>query len=487
MKSNLLFILFFISLYAFGQTTEMPSDFLSKDFHKERRQKLREKLPANSVAVFFANAVRNRANDVDYVYHQDPNFYYLSGYKEPNAVLFIFKEKQTAANGTKYDEIVFVQPRNELAEMWTGRRLGESGVKAQLGLEQSFNNTEFKKYNIDFSKFDQILFTDFENDVRNDPRDSSDLYDLIDQFKVKVNYPSKNKSLSVNPEPPMNNLNTKDLHGLMGMLRGIKTKEELALVRKAVSISCAGQIEVMKAMKPGMSEREIQGIHEFVFKKYQAEDLGYPSIVGAGHNGCILHYIDNYKPEITSKEMILMDLGAEYRGYTADITRTIPVNGKFSPEQKQIYELVLKAQEEAMKICKPGATFQQLTETTKVVINKGLKDLGIIKTEDERHRYYPHGCCHHIGLDVHDNGQRDMLRENMVITIEPGIYIPENANCDKRWWGIAVRIEDDYLITKDGYDHLSAAAPRKPDEIEALMKLPSPLDAFVLPSLDNKK
>lgn len=467
-----------------AQNSDLPEDFLSKEWHAARRVKLREKLPANSVAVFFANAVRNRSNDVDYVYHQDPDFYYLSGYKEPDAVLLIFKDKQTASNGKQYDEIIFVQPRSEQAEMWTGRRLGDEGTKVKLGFENAFNNKEFKKYNVDFSKFSEVLFFDFKNDVRDSPRDSSDLYSLIEQFKMKANYPSKDK-LAVKSEPVKNNLNTKALNGIMASLRGIKTTEELEMIRKAVSISCMGQREVMKAMKPGMSEREIQGIHEFVFKKYQAEDLGYPSIVGAGHNGCILHYIDNYKPNITSKELILMDLGAEYRGYTADITRTIPVNGKFSPEQKQIYELVLAAQEEAMKVTKAGATFQELTLATRKVINKGLTDLGIIKSEDERHFYYPHGCCHHIGLDVHDNGEYDMLRENMVITIEPGIYIPENANCDKRWWGIAVRIEDDYLITKGGYEHLSISAPRKADEVEALMKQPSALDDFILPPIEK--
>lgn len=486
MKRLIFFLFSLLTITGLAQpTVDLPADFLTKEFHKDRRAALREKLPTNSVAVFFANPIRNRANDVDYIYHQDPDFYYFTGYKEPNAVLFIFKDKQTAANGALYDEIIFVQPRNEQAEMWTGRRLGDQGVKSRLGLEQAFNNVEFKKYNVDFTKFDQILFFDFENDVRNEPYDSADLYDLIEQFKVKVNYPKK-EALTVNREPEKNNLNTKDLPGIMASLRGIKTKEELDMIRKAVKISCAGQVEVMKAMKPGMSEREIQGIHEYVFKKYQAEDIGYPSIVGAGHNGCILHYIDNYKPNISSKELILMDLGAEYHGYTADITRTIPVNGKFSPEQKQIYELVLKAQEEAMKICRPGTTFAQLTEATRVVINKGLKDLGIIQSETEKHRYYPHGCCHHIGLDVHDRGDYKQLRENMVITIEPGIYIPENANCDKKWWGIAVRIEDDYLLTKDGNEHLSASAPRKAEEIEAMMKLPSPLDDFILPDLNKK-
>ena len=476
------FLVTAVNVYA-QPSDDLPKDFLSQDFHRGRREALRGKLPLNSVAVFFANAVRNRSNDVDYAFHQDPNFYYLTGYKEPDAVLLIFKDKQTANNGTQYDEIIFVQPRNANAEMWTGRRLGDEGVKSKLGLNQAFNNTEFKKYNLDFTKFSTILFTEFQNDVRDDPTDSADLYDMIKQFKVKVNYPAEQGTLNVARESTKNNLNTKELSILMGTLRGVKTKEELELVRKAVSISGMAQREVMKAIKPGMSEREIQGIHEYVFKKYEAEDIGYPSIVGAGHNGCILHYIENYKPQISNTELILMDLGAEFHGYTADVTRTIPISGKFSPEQKQIYELVLKAQEEAMKACKPGITTQELIQITQRVINRGLTELGIIKSETEKHLYYPHGCCHHIGLDVHDPIPTGRLQENMIITIEPGIYIPENANCDKRWWGIAVRIEDDYLITKDGYELLSASAPRKVEEIESLMQEPSALDDFQLPEI----
>lgn len=485
MYLRLITILYLSSFSLFAQS-DLPTDFLSKEFHKERRQKLREKLPPNSVAVFFANPVRNRANDVDFIYHQDPNFLYLTGYKEPHAVLLIFKDNQTSANGKSYDEIIFVQPRNAMREMWTGRRLGDEGTRNLLGLEQSFDNTEFKKYNVDFSKFDQVLFYDFFNDVRDDPSDPSDLYSLIEDFKVKVNYESKN-NINVSLEQRKNNLNLTALDGYMKALRGIKTEEELALIRKAVQISCQGQIEVMKALKPGMSEREIQGVHEFVFKKYQAEDVGYPSIVGAGHNGCILHYIENYQPEVSSKELILMDLGAEYRGYTADVTRTIPISGKFTPDQKAIYDIVLKAQEAAMKKVKPGVSFAELNQVTKDVVNKGLKDLGIIKSVDEDHLYYPHGCCHHIGLDVHDKGFRDAIQENMTFTIEPGIYIPENSNCDPRWWGIAVRIEDDFRSTKNGYEHLSDLAPRTTEDIEATMKLPSPLDNFILPDLKNKK
>jgi Xaa-Pro aminopeptidase len=479
----ILFALFVLSNFlTLAQDADLPSDFLSKSFHKDRREKLRAILPDNSVAVFFANPVRNRANDVEYVYHQDPDFYYLTGYKEPDAVLFIFKDNQAAANGTLYNEILFVQPRNAMREMWTGRRLGEQGVKDLLGIEQAFNNTEFRKYKVDFSKFDKVLFFDFMNDVRDNPRDSSDLYSMIVDFKAKVNYPDKNAT-SLAVEPQKNNLDTKGLANLMSKLRGIKTPEEIEMIRKAVAISCMGQVEVMKAIKPGMSEREIQGIHEFVFKKYQAEDLGYPSIVGAGHNGCILHYIDNYKPSVTSKELILMDLGAEYHGYTADITRTIPVNGKFSPEQKAIYELALKAQEAAMKICKPGIKRSVLTDTCRAVVNRGLIELGIAKP-GEKHMYFPHGVSHHIGLDVHDRGDA-MIEENNTIVIEPGIYIPENAPCDKKWWGIAVRIEDDFLITKDGYEHLSKIAPRTVKDIEDLMKQSSIFENYSLPDIDK--
>jgi Xaa-Pro aminopeptidase len=485
MRIIILGVLFCSCQFVSAQPDDRPTDFLSKDFHEGRRQKLRSTLPPNSVALFFSSPTRNRSNDVDFEFHQDADFYYLTGYKEPNSLLLLFKEKQTTPKGASYDEIIFVQPRNALTEMWTGRRLGDQGVKEQLGLALSYTNSEFKSYNLDFSKFDDVLFFDFKNDVRDAPSDSSDLYDLIQQFKTKVHYPSK-ESLSLAPEPQKNNLNTHDLGPTMAQLRSIKTPDELKLLRKAVLVSCQAQIEVMKAMKPGMSEMEVQGIHEYVYKKYQAEDVGYPSIVGAGNNGCILHYDENYKPSVSNRDLILMDVGAEYHGYTADISRTIPASGQFSPEQKQIYELVLLAQEAGMNICKPGTTFQDLNKITHAVVNKGLAALGILKDENEKNSYYPHGCSHPIGLDVHDRKADDVLRENMTITIEPGIYIPENSSCNKKWWGIAVRIEDDFLITKDGYELLSKLGPRTVKEIEETMKLPSPLDNLVLPDLDKK-
>ncbi len=484
MKKILLLILVVpVFFSAFGQ--DEPSDFLASEFHKSRRDLLRVKMPDNSLSVFFANAVRNRANDVDYLYHQDPNFFYLTGYREPNAVLLIFKDTHQTVEGESYNEIIFVQPRNERAEMWTGRRLGSEGVKEMLGIIQSFDNSTFKDYAVDFSEYDKVLFYDFENDVRK-TRVEGDLYDLISWFKIKAGYPDE-RAPSITVEPKKENLDTQSLDEMMAQLRGIKTEEELVLLRKAVNISTIGQVEVMKAMKPGMSEREIQGIHEFVFKKYESEYEGYPSIVGAGHNGCILHYIDNYKPDVTNDELVLMDLGAEYHGYTADVTRTIPVSGTFSPEQKQIYDLVYDAQEAAIQACKPGVSFMEIGKIARDIINEGLAELGIIDSANQRHMYYPHGLSHHIGLDVHDKGTYDKLEPHMAITVEPGIYIPEGSKCDEKWWKIAVRIEDDVLITEDGFELLSYMAPRKSEEIEKLMKQPSPLDAFLLPDIDEER
>lgn len=484
MKQLLALALIICSLNTFGQ---MPGDYLKPDFHKDRRAALREKMPKNSVAVFFSNPVRNRANDVSYVYHQDPNFYYLTGHREPHSVLFIFKEEQKL-DKQKVDELIFVRAHDALMELYDGARLGQKGAKEKLEIAFAFEGPDFKDFNLDFKKFDKVLFYEFFDDVR-DTKEEGDLYDLIAQFKNKIGYNTSDLAI----EPKINNLDVKSLDTYMKQLRGVKTEEELNLIRKAVNISAIGQVEVMKAMKPGMSETEVQGLHEFVFKKYQAEFEGYPSIVGAGHNGCVLHYIDNYKPAIENGELILMDLGAEYRGYTADVTRTIPVNGKFTDEQKLIYDLVYKSQQAGADSCKAGVSFSTLSKTTADIINEGLVELGIYESKEEkdvinpetgRNRYYPHGCCHHIGLDVHDKGEYDLLEENMVITIEPGIYITENSPADKKWWGIPVRIEDDYLITKDGCELLSNMAPRDSEEIELMMQQNSIFTDYDLPDLD---
>lgn len=456
---------------AFAQNQpDKPTDFLDKNFHRQRRELLIKQLPANSVAVFFANPVRNRANDVDFHYHQDPDFYYLTGYREPNAVLLLFAQAQTVA-GKPVQEIIFIQPRDPKQEQWNGKRLGEKGVVDQLGFQNILLNSAFAAFNLEVAKFTGgILIKELPEGAVDDTRDPVDLYSLVQQFKQKVQNPGNFK------------VNNTILHTILDRMRETKTPEEVKLLRKAISISAVGQQEVMKAMKPAMSETEIQGLHEFVYKKYGSEYEGYPSIVGAGNNGCVLHYIENDRPQV-GNNLVLMDLGAEYHGYTADVTRTIPANGTFSPEQKQLYQLVYNAQQAGFEQCKKGNQFYAPHFAAQRVIMKGLKKLGIIKKDEDVRLYFPHGTSHYLGLDVHDRGTYGPFQANTIITVEPGIYIPQGSPCDKKWWGIGIRIEDDILITEKGWENLSIAAPRAITEVEAMMTKPSALDDFVLPEL----
>ena len=520
---------------AFGQSRTLPdkpSDTLDKKFHQQRRELLRKQLPPRSVAVFFASPVRNRANDVDFYFHQDPDFYYLTGYKEPNAVLLLFSEAQSIAGRQTY-EVLFVQPNDPLYEMWNGKRLGVEGAASELGIATQVNSG-FAAFKLDTVNLEQIFIKELAHDVRDDASDAADLYSLMQQFKRKVNYSSdysadrqmlysilKEHGLSqpeqlkgyldqmVQQNPDLrqdkhlnaykaatddaarkkaiaaisaSKINGFLLDQLLDEMRELKTEEELRLLRKAVAMSAVSQIEVMKAMHPGMSEMEIQGIHEFVFKKYGAQHVGYPSIVGAGNNTCVLHYIESSKPKL-GNELVLMDVGAEYLGYTADVTRTIPANGKFTKEQKAIYELVLKAQEAGFAQCKAGNSFQAPGQAAQEVIADGLLKLGIIKDRAEVRQYFTHGTSHYLGLDVHDRGTYGNFKPNTVITVEPGIYIPEGSPCDKKWWGIGVRIEDDILITEKGWENLSKLAPRTVAEIEKTMAQPSILDSFKLQEL----
>lgn len=528
-------------VFSIESIAQVPTDFLSKDFHKDRRDVLRSKMPKNSVSVVFANPLRNRANDVDYVFHQDPNFYYLTGYREPNGVLVLFSEEQTDAKGNTYNEILYVQKRDARAEQWNGKRLGVEGAKNELGFKMAFNASEFLSTNIDYKKFDKVFIEKFNDDYRN--LGGADIFDLVKSFKIKAAYnpdaylsrmkeyvysnvaqtPVESSAnviniidrLSTRSEEikddkllnayktaesdairkevqqkislalkPKTNIDLNFLPTNLATMREVKTAEEVKLLTKAVRISAVGQIEVMKAMKPHMSETELQGIHEFVYKKYGAEYEGYPSIVGAGNNGCILHYIENNKTKV-GNDLVLMDLGAEYRGFTADVTRTIPANGKFTKEQKEIYDLVYEAQEAGIALYTVGTSMGAPNLAARKIINEGLFKLGIIKSVDERHNYFPHGTSHHIGLDVHDPGNYNTFEENMVVTMEPGIYIPDGSPCDKKWWGIGIRIEDDILVTKNGPVNLSEEAPRTTEAIEAMMVKKSVLDEFILPDLDK--
>jgi Xaa-Pro aminopeptidase len=439
---------------------EYDKDLLTKEFHQGRREALRKAMPDNSLAVFFANPIRNRSNDVDFEYHQDPNFYYLTGLREPNAILIILKDEQMI-DSVLTNEIIFVQPRNPMFEKWVGRRLGKDGVHLLLGLNTIKFNYEFAGFKLDFSSFDKVFYVKGHEDVRDDKSDKGDLFSLIKHFH--------DKTAEIGEK-----LDHKKLSDMMAGLRQIKQPEEIALMRIAIDITCKAQIELMKALEPGMAEYETEAIIEYFFKRNGAEHPGFPSILGGGENSCILHYTSNRKL-LSNKDILVIDVGAEYHGYTADVTRTLPVNGKFSEEQKKIYNIVLEAQNAGIKVCKAGNRFWDPHDEATKVIQKRLLELGIIKNVSEVRLYFMHGTSHYLGLDVHDPGLYGNLEPGNVITVEPGIYIPEGSPCDPKWWNIGVRIEDDILITSGEPEILSASAPRKIEEVENLMKEKSPI------------
>lgn len=509
----------------------LPTDFLSKEFHAGRRAAFRHSMPENSVAVIFSYPERVFSRDVNYNYHPNPDLYYFTGYKEPDAVLLIFKAQQQDGKN-KYNELFFVRSRNALLERWTGRRLGAEGVKKDLGFEYAFTNDTFRNFDINFSGFAKILYDLLPDDVG-----PGTLQSLVNTFceKAKItkrenrnvaaaylrliertnadNLSSEVSRIQSNmasiddevfrkdpilleiiktPNPATLEVVQQKIREkgspsysynlLVGRLREIKTPEELVLLRRSVLLSAIAHAEVMKAITPDMAESELTGIFEYVHKRYGAEWEGYPPIVGTGANGCILHYIDNNATRVNN-QLVLMDVAAEYHGYSADITRTVPANGKFTPAQKAIYELVYKAQEEVFKICHEGTPFSMLNLTATGVLAQGLFELGIIKEKKDVTLYYIHGCSHHLGLDVHDKFVTQELKEQMVITVEPGIYIPKGSPCDPKWWDIAVRIEDDILIRKGGFENLSIEAPRSIKAVEAEVEKKSFMNQTGLPTL----
>jgi Xaa-Pro aminopeptidase len=532
MKKIILSIVVSVLLNVVFAQENLPTDYLSKEFHKGRRDEFRKLMPANSVAVIFAYPERTFSRDVSYQYHPNPDLYYLSGYKESNAVLLIFKESQQA-NNLQYNEVIFVRDRDKLAETWTGRRLGIEGTKEKLGFSVVYTTKEFNNFPINFNNFTTVLFADIPTDIKND-NSGYDLAGLLKTFRDKTAISDEDRTLhnlqqrlasianmqnleqmivsikrtAANNEKILNDsyiqqimakpdslqLETFKLKLLLqkdGMdlyreiitgLRQIKTAEEMVVFRKAIKISAIAHTEAMKAVTANMSENEVDGIHRYIHRKYGAEDEGYPTIVGAGANGCILHYGENNNTKIDN-QLLLMDVGAEYHGYSADITRTVPANGKFTPEQRAIYELVYEAQEAVFKLCQEGTPFGNLNKRSTEILADGLLKLGIIKDKNEVRTYYPHGCSHYLGLDVHDTGDNLLLKENMVITVEPGIYIPAGSNCDKKWWNIGVRIEDDVLIGKNNFEILSIDAVRKWDDVEKVTREKSRLNDINLQKL----
>ncbi len=462
LKLVFLILFFFYSFSSFqlnAQQNLYDSDLLSVSFHKNRRDTLIELLPPKTCAVFFSNPVRNRSNDVNYQYFQDPDFYYLTGLNEPNAALLLFSNPVKIA-GKETREVIFVQDRDVLLESWNGKRLGIEGVSSKLGFNMVFLNSEFEGFFPDLGSFEN-LYAKLPADIRETGKRAS-LNTMVTSFREKA----ATKKMGIETSP---------LYKLMASLREIKQKEELILMQKAVDISVSGFEEVIRAIKPGMTEYQAQAIVEFYFRHYGSEYPGYGSISGGGENSCVLHYVTNRK-KVLDGDLLLMDMGAEYHGYTADITRTVPVNGVFSPEQKQIYELVLEAQLQGIEKVRKGNQFFDAHQAATTVIAKGLVRLGILTDSTDVKRYFTHGTSHYLGMEVHDPGSFGPLKPGMIMTVEPGIYIPEGSPCDKKWWNIGVRIEDDVLVTENEPFVLSGKLIKSIPDLEKMMQEESLFD-----------
>lgn len=466
-NNRLIYFILFLFLPILGWTQEgqikmleneknyyqYDSDFLPASFHKSRRDSLRKLLPDSSAAIFFSAPERNRSNDVYYEYHQDPNFYYLTGLREPNSMVIIFKEEQQLDSSVS-DEVLFVQNRDESSELWNGRRLGKKGAVKSLEFKQIEINDDFLDFNFELDGIKKIYMQSPYAMEEQDESSTTNLKGLHTQLLKKAD------SIPLGSE--------KRLGFIMSYLRQIKTAEEIALLKRAIDITCEAQNELMKQITPQMAEYETEAIIEYTFKRKGAEYPGFPSIQGSGENSCILHYTSNRRP-LKNGGLLVSDVGAEYRGYTADVTRTIPPSGKYSKEEKIIYNLVLKAQQAGIDSSKAGKSFWSAHMIAQKIIAKGLRKLKIIKKESEVSQYFMHGTSHYLGLDVHDAGLYRALEVGNVITVEPGIYIAEDSDCDPKWWNIGVRIEDDILITEEGPVNLSASSPRTIEEIEAMM------------------
>jgi len=466
MKPNSFFLglLFIFSSSLFAQKSDLElkskntilpydEDLLPAEFHRKRREALRQLLPDSTAAVFFSAPERKRSNDVYYEYHQDPNFYYLTGLREPNALLIVFKDS-VMFDSIQTNEMLYLQERDPEAEIWNGRRLGIEGGIEQLGLNSIQPNRNFKNLDPEFQRFKRVYFISPEAMEPTDSMETDQLFGLYHQFKNKLDSSSA--------------VAEKHLEFMMAQLRQNKTEEELTLLRKAIAITCEAQNELMKQINQEMTEYQSEAIIEYVFKRNGAEYPGFPSIQGSGENSCILHYTTNRRP-FSSGGLLVSDVGAEYHGYTADVTRTIPPSGKFSKEEAIIYNLVLEAQQAGIEAARAGNSFWAPHLAAQNVIRKGLLKLGIIEQAMEVSRYFMHGTSHYLGLDVHDAGLYQELEENQVITVEPGIYISEGSDCDPKWWNIGVRIEDDILIRPNSPENLSDCSPRTLKEVEKMM------------------
>jgi Xaa-Pro aminopeptidase len=413
--------------------------------HAARRNLLRESLPADTLVFIPTNPLHQRSNDTDYPFRPNSYFWYLSGFEEPDSALLMSSNGLTV-NGKTAHEVLFVNDKEPSQETWTGVRMGPSIGQKMLGIELVLSNT----------RFEEVLKSANEKQYATIPTPTGQ-DSVVKKFQTLFNQwcEGKTKEKSV--------LKTLDV------MRSIKSPAEILLHRKSMAATLLGHTEAIKSCEPGGREYEIQALVEYIFARNGCESVAYGSIVGSGENSCTLHYMSNRK-KIEANDMVCMDVGAEYHGYASDVTRSYPASGKFSRAQKEIYELVQKAQQAGIEASQVGSPFNSADKVARQVISDGLLKLGIIKNAKQSAKYFMHGTSHYVGLDVHDTGDYGILKENQIITVEPGIYIKAGSDCDKSYWDIGVRIEDCILIKPGGPENLSRSLPRGVPEIEALMQ-----------------
>ena len=429
-----------------------------KNRYLERRNKLGAMLPKNSAVVISGASTQYRNADSSHAFRQDSNFWYLSGFNEAESTLVLLVNENN-----NVQSIVFVPEKDELKEIWDGYRAGPEGAMKDHGFDLAFNNTEIDQRLPDLlAGHNQVFYP-----VGKSKTLDADIIEWIKSAKSKDRHSSA--------------IDIADASSKVGNQRLIKDEDEIKIMKKACQISAEAHVEAMKFVKPGMTEQEMEAFYQYEFSKRGGRFSAYTPIVAGGENACVLHYVENSKP-LKDGELLLVDAGCEFELYASDITRTFPINGKFTAPQLAIYEVVLEAQAKSIEAISTNNNVMDAQTISEKVITQGLIDLGILQgSMEELHAagafkdFYMHKIGHWLGIDVHDagdymeDGDYMKFKPGMVTTVEPGIYISSSSDVEEQWKGIGIRIEDDILVTADGNENLTAFVPSDPKEIEALM------------------
>jgi len=431
------------------------------DIYKQRRQWLMSQLDDNAVVVLVGNKEVTRNKNINFRFRQDHDFYYFSGFDQPDAVLVIRPRHEKPFT-------MFVQPKDEFQEVWFAQRAGVSGAIEQYGADQAFSVEDID------TKLPQLF------------EERTDIYwsDELGRFNDRVFDWLKRQRMGAKFDEVKRFRHLKSVLPITQNIRRVKDNHEVSLIRNAAKASVEGHKTLMRLARPGITEQEMAAAFYKRISELGCNDVGYPTILASGHNACCLHY-DVNSSTLADNELVLVDAGGEYNYYTADITRTYPVNGRFTSQQKELYQLVLNATDAAIEGLKPGVSWNSIYPTAMRVLTQGLIDLGILNMsfdqawQTEAYKSFTlHKTGHFMGLDVHDvgsyresNGDWIELEKNMVFTVEPGLYFPNNClQVNEKWRGMGVRVEDDILITDFGHENLSIDAPRTVTEIEQIMQ-----------------